>query len=107
MRSGWRRWRWSGLSSVLLTDGLSLLLLPDPLHDVSEELDDLLLTLGRGLEDVEECLGCGLILGHHPLEPDVERLGDHGVGTPALSLLSLLLVSLSLLGSQPPPVLRF
>ena len=107
MRSGWRRWRWSGLSSVVLTDRLSLLLLPDPLHDVSEELDDLLLTLGRGLEDVEDGLGCGLVLGQHPLEPHVERFGHHGVGTPGLTLLSLLLVSLCLLGSETPPVLSF
>jgi len=40
-----------------------LLFLPDPGRDVSEELDDLLLTVCRGLQDVEDGLGGALVLG--------------------------------------------
>jgi len=102
-------WRWSrpGLSSVLLTDSFSLLLLPDPLHDVSEELDNLLLTLWRRLQDIEDGLSCGLVLGQHSLQSHIERLRHHGVRTPALALLPRLPTSLRLLGSDSPPVLRF
>ena len=48
--------------SVVLTHSISLLFLPDPLHDVPQELDNLLLTLLRRLEDVEDGLGGRLVL---------------------------------------------
>ena len=62
LRSGRWRWRRPGLFSVVLTHSISLLFLPDPLHDVPEELDNLLLTLLRRLEDVEDGLGGRLVL---------------------------------------------
>ena len=81
-----------------------LLLLPDPGRDVSEELDDLLLTVGRGLQDVQDGLGRALVLGEQSLQPHVQRL---------LHLLLLLLLArphlaglgaaLSLLGSVASP----
>ena len=91
--------------SVVLTHSISLLFLPDPLHDVPEELDNLLLTLLRRLEDVEDGLGGRLVLGQHPLQPHVERLRQPAT----LSLLSGLRAGLCLLGSGPPPdpLLRF
>ena len=50
-----------------------LLLLPDPGRDVSEELDDLLLTVGRGLQDVQDGLGGALVLGQQALQTNIQR----------------------------------
>ena len=63
-------WRWSVRP---------LLLLPDPGRDVSQELDDLLLTVGRSLQDVQDGLGRALVLRQQSLQPHVQRLLDRGL----------------------------
>ena len=80
------RWRWSARP---------LLLLPDPGRDVSQELDDLLLAVGRGLQDVEDGLGRALVLGQKSLQANIKRL--------LLLLLPRLRTALRLLGSVAPP----
>ena len=89
-------WRWSVRP---------LLLLPDPGRDVSQELDDLLLTVGRSLQDVQDGLGRALVLRQQSLQPHVQRL-LHLLLLLAWSLLALLAglgAALSLLGSVAPP----
>ena len=84
-----------------------LLLLPDPGRDVSEELDDLLLTVGRGLQDVQDGLGGALVLGQQALQANIQRF----IPPPPLPLLLLPLLpllprlgtALCLLGSVAPP----
>ena len=72
-----------------------LLFLPDPGRDVSEELDDLLLAVCRGLQDVEDGLGRALVLGQKSLQANIQRL--------LLLLLPRLRTALRLLGSVLPP----
>ena len=89
-------WRWSVRP---------LLLLPDPSRDVSQELDDLLLTVGRSLQDVQDGLGRALVLRQQSLQPHVQRL-LHLLLLLAWSLLALLAglgAALRLLGSVAPP----
>ena len=85
------RWRGPGGGGVLpvclllllaaetITKVVCILFLPDSVHDVAQELDDLLLTLPRSLEDVEDGLGGGLVVGQQPLQPHVQRLLDRGL----------------------------
>ena len=89
-------WRWSARP---------LLLLPDPGRDVSQELDDLLLAVGRGLQDVEDGLGGGLVLGQQSLQPNIQRLLHRLLLLSGLlpGLLSGLRTALRLLGSVAPP----
>lgn len=95
-------WRWSVGP---------LLLLPDPGRDVSEELDDLLLTVGRSLQDVQDGLCRALILRQKSLQPHVQRLLHLLLllAGPLLALLALLPLlaglgaALGLLGSVAPP----
>lgn len=102
------------MGSALLTDSIPLLFLTDSLHDVPQELDDLFLAVLWSLQDVQDGLGCGLVLGEHPLQPHIERLLPANPGTLLLSLLAPhrlpgLGAALSLLGSVAPPdlLLRF
>ena len=67
------------LAAETFTEVVCILFLPDSLHDVAQELDDLLLTLPRSLEDVEDGLGGGLVVGQQPLQPHVQRLLDRGL----------------------------
>ena len=67
------------LAAETFTKVVCILFLPDSLHDVAQELDDLLLTLPRSLEDVEDGLGGGLVVGQQPLQPHVQRLLDRGL----------------------------
>ena len=92
-------WRWSVRP---------LLLLPDPGRDVSQELDDLLLTVGRSLQDVQDGLGRGLVLRQQSLQPHVQRRLHLLLllAGPLLALLALLAglgAALRLLGSVAPP----
>jgi len=67
------------LAAETFTKVVCILFLPDSVHDVAQELDDLLLTLPRSLEDVEDGLGGGLVVGQQPLQPHVQRLLDRGL----------------------------
>ena len=88
-------WRWSARP---------LLLLPDPGRDVSQELDDLLLTVGRSLQDVQDGLGRALVLRQQSLQPHVQRLLHLLLllAGPLLALLAGLGAALRLLGSVAP-----
>ena len=92
-------WRWSARP---------LLLLPDPGRDVLQELDDLLLAVGRGLQDVQDGLGRALVLGQQSLQPHVQRL-LHLLLLLAEPLQARLGAALGLLGSvgSPDLPLRF
>ena len=85
-----------------------LLLLPDPGRDVLQELDDLLLAVGRGLQDVQDGLGRALVLGQQSLQPHVQRL-LHLLLLLAEPLQARLGAALGLLGSvgSPDLPLRF
>ena len=73
-----------------------------------QELDDLLLAVGRGLQDVQDGLGRALVLRQQSLQPHVQRL-LHLLLLLAEPLQARLGAALSLLGSvgSPDLPLRF